>query len=48
MYSYNTNPTAATTGKNKTNCANASTLLTGAGEYCQIVVDSDDRIHIAA
>ena len=48
MYSYNTNPTAGTTGKNKTNWANASTLLTGAGEYCQIVVDSDDRIHIAA
>lgn len=48
MYSYNTNPTAGTTGKNKSNWATAQTLLTGAGEYCQIVVDSDDHIHIAA
>lgn len=48
MYSYNTNPTAGTTGTNKTYWADAKTLLTGAGEYCQIVVDSDDHIHIAA
>ena len=48
MYSYNTNPTVGTTGKNKTNWATAQTLLTGAGEYCQIVVDSDNHIHIAA
>lgn len=48
MYSYNTNPTAGTTGTNTTNWSDAKTLLTGAGEYCQIVVDSDDHIHIAA
>ena len=47
-YTYNTNPTAGTTGKNKTNWNDAITLLSEAGEYCQLVVDAAGGIHIAA
>ncbi|MCR5285171.1 MAG: hypothetical protein K6D95_06215 [Treponema sp.] len=48
MYAYNNNPTAATTGKNKTNWAGVKTIFTGAGEYCQIKADGNGGIHIAA
>ena len=47
-YTYNTNPTAGTTGKNKTNWNDAITLLSEAGEYCQLAVDAAGGIHIAA
>ncbi|MDO5766547.1 MAG: Ig-like domain-containing protein, partial [Spirochaetales bacterium] len=47
-YTYNTKPTAGTTGKNKTNWNDAITLLSEAGEYCQLAVDAAGGIHIAA
>lgn len=47
-YTYNTNPTAGTTGKNKRNWNDAITLLSEAGEYCQLAVDAAGGIHIAA
>jgi len=47
-YTYNTKPTAGTTGKNKTNWHDAITLLSEAGEYCQLAVDAAGGIHIAA
>ena len=48
MYAYNDNPTAGTTGKNKTNWTGPKTIFTGAGEYCQLVADALGGIHIAA
>ena len=47
MYAYNSNPTAGTTGKNKTNWTGVKTIFTGAGEYAQIVADANGGIHIA-
>ena len=47
MYAYNDNPTAATTGKNKTNWSSVKTIFTGAGEYCQLAADVNGGIHIA-
>ena len=47
-YTYNTKPTAKTTGKNKTNWNDAIPLLSDAGEYCQLAVDAAGGIHIAA
>lgn len=35
-------------GKQNTVTWHESTIMRGAGEYCQLVVDSDDKIHIAA
>ncbi|MBP5602948.1 MAG: hypothetical protein J6X78_09520, partial [Treponema sp.] len=48
LCSYNDNPLALTTGKNTTNWSPAKTIMTGAGKYCNLVVDSDDNIHVAA
>ena len=51
-YSYNNNNLLTTAkglcGNQTTVTWNTSTIMTGAGEYCQLVVDSDDGIHIAA
>ena len=47
-FSYNTNPLALTTGANADNWSVAETLISGAGLYCQLVVDGADNIHVAA
>ena len=48
LCSYNNNPLALTTRTNTTNWAPAKVIMTGAGKYCNLVVDSDDNIHVAA
>ena len=47
-YAYNTNPLSGTTGVNTTNWAGVKEILSTGGEYCQLVVDKDGGIHIAA
>ena len=47
-YAYNTNPLAVTTGVNTTNWTGVKEILSSGGEYCQIAVDKDAGIHIAA
>lgn len=47
-YAYNTNPLAGTTGVNTTNWTGVKQILSRGGEYCQIAVDKDGGIHIAA
>ena len=47
--SYTTNPLDGTTGTNQGSWVKVDTpLLTGAGQYCQLIIDSDDNIHVAA
>jgi hypothetical protein len=51
-YNYANNNTLQTVsglcGNQTTVTWHSSTIMQGAGEYCQLVVDSDDKIHIAA
>lgn len=47
MYSYIEAPDSTSTGINRTGWSKPETLLSGAGRYCQLVVDSDNHIHIA-
>ena len=54
-YAYNTTPLGATQnnagarkGINKDGWSDVTALLSGAGEYCKLVVDSQNGIHIAA
>ena len=47
-YTYNTTPTAGTTGVNTTGWKAAKTIFSGAGEYCQIKLDGAGGVHIAA
>ena len=47
-YSYNTTPNANRTGVNRVGWSKPVTLLPRAGKYCQLVMDSDDNIHVAA
>ena len=47
-YAYNTNPLSGTTGVNTTNWTGVKEILSTGGEYCQLVVDKDGGIHIAA
>ena len=55
-YAYNTNPLDTSwqvtdnhyCGLNSKNWAGKKTIFTGAGEYCQVKVDSNGGIHIAA
>ena len=48
MYSYNTTPNANRTGVNRTGWSIPVQLLSRAGKYCQLVMDNDDNIHVAA
>ncbi len=48
LYSYNSTPSTIRTGVNRTGWTTPVTLLSNAGKYCQLVVDSDDNIHVAA
>ncbi len=48
LYTYNTNPTAGTTGANVANWQGPYTIFEGAGEYCRLAVDAGGGIHIAA
>ena len=49
LYSYNSNPTELHTGVNREGWTETPiTLLSNAGKYCQLVVDSDDNVHVAA
>ena len=52
MYSYtvapdNTDAESVVTGVNRTGWSKPETLISGAGKYCQLAVDSDNHIHIA-
>ena len=47
MYSYIQAPDSTETGVNRTNWSAPETLLSGAGKYCQLAVDSENHIHIA-
>ena len=47
-YAYNENPLAGTTGVNTTDWTGVKEILSSGGEYCQIAVDKDGGIHIAA
>ncbi len=48
MYSYIEAPDSTSTGVNRTGWKTPTVLLEGAGKYCNLVVDSDDNIHVAA
>ena len=48
LYSYNQPTDAGRTGVNRTGWSTPKTLLSGAGQYCQLVVDNDDNIHVVA
>ena len=48
MYSYNSSPSTIRNGKNKEGWSDARTIFRNTGAYCQIAVDADNGIHIAA
>ena len=48
LYSYNSTPSTTRTGVTREGWTTPVTLLSNAGKYCQLVVDSDDNIHVAA
>ena len=48
LYSYNSTPSTTRTGVTREGWTPPVTLLSNAGKYCQLVVDSDDNIHVAA
>ena len=48
LYSYNSTPSTTRTGVTRDGWTAPVTLLSNAGKYCQLVVDSDDNIHVAA
>lgn len=47
MYAYSSANFNPTTGVNNTGWTSGGVLLAGAGKYCQLVVDSDNHVHIA-
>ncbi len=47
-YAYNDTPLAGTTGENSTNWKNSKVIFTAAGEYCQVKLDGNGGVHIAA
>ena len=46
--SYNVTPQVLHTGATKAGWTPAETLISGAGEYCQLKVDVDGNVHVAA
>ena len=48
LYSYNSDPSTTHTGVTREGWTTPVPLLSNAGKYCQLVVDSDDNIHVAA
>ena len=47
MYAYSSENFNPGTGVNSTGWTKVGTILSGAGKYCQLAVDSDNHIHIA-